>query len=197
MTKDYFIEKKSIVYEKVTMERLDSDVLDEIDIIEEEDEPDSKDKNKDKNKDKDKDKKKDDDDKKNGRYDYIGTIEIPRINLKKGFVSPNSKYNNIEYNVTIIKPSDFPDKKRGSFVLAAHSGTGPKAIFRYLYKVNKKDKIYITYKGVEYTYVVKKIYTQKKGLVTIFRNPKKTSLTLITCTKDKKNLQTLYIAERD
>ena len=38
---------------------------------------------------------------KSSNYDYVAVFRIPKINLKKGLVSKNSKYNNIEYNVTI------------------------------------------------------------------------------------------------
>ena len=38
-------------------------------------------------------------------------------------------------------------------------------------------------------------YEKKTGSVRIFRNEEKTTLTLITCTKDDSNHQTVYIAE--
>lgn len=128
---------------------------------------------------------------------YIGTVEIPKINLKKGFVDPSSKYNDIEYNVTILEGSEFPDVENGNFILAAHSGTGVKAYFKNLYKLSNGDQVKVSYKGKTYTYKIVKIYTQKKqGYLTIYRNSKKTTLTLITCTKDNKKLQTVYVAEK-
>ena len=68
------------------------------------------------------------------KTNYIGTLEISKINLKKGFVDPSSKYNNIMYNVAIIKGSQFPDVKNSVFIIAAHSGTGAQAYFKDLYK---------------------------------------------------------------
>ena len=51
--------------------------------------------------------------------------------------------------------------------------------------------------GVKYTYKIVKIYKQKKqGYVTIYRDPDKTTLALITCTKGDKKSQPVYIAER-
>ncbi len=127
---------------------------------------------------------------------YIGTIEISKINLKKGFVDPSSKYNNIQYNVTILKGFDYPDVVNGNFILAAHSGTGIHSYFKDLYKLKNDDTVVITYKNKKYTYKIVKIYMQKKqGYLTIYRNVKKTTLTLITCTKDNKTSQTVYIAE--
>ena len=46
---------------------------------------------------------------------YIGMLQIDKINLNRGFVEPGSKYNDIKYNVTIIKGSTFPDVKNGNF----------------------------------------------------------------------------------
>ena len=40
---------------------------------------------------------------KKANYTYIGELSIPKIKLKRGFVSKDSKYNNIEYNIAIAK----------------------------------------------------------------------------------------------
>ena len=59
------------------------------------------------------------------------------------------------------------------------------------------DKATVTYKSKKYTYKIVKIYTQKKqGYVTIYRDVNKTTLTLITCTKNDNAKQTVYILER-
>ena len=60
---------------------------------------------------------------KSSNYDYIAVLRIPKINLKKGLVRKNSKYNNIEYNVTIHELSSRPDEINGNVILMAHSGT--------------------------------------------------------------------------
>ena len=135
--------------------------------------------------------------KNNPATNYIGTIEISKIGLKKGFVNPASKYNSIEYNVTILKGSNYPDVKNGNFILVAHSGTGPQSYFKNLYKLKVGDKAVITYNKKKYTYKIVNIYYQKKqGYVTIYRDTNKDTLTLITCTKDNKKSQTVYIAEK-
>ena len=132
----------------------------------------------------------------NPKTNYIGTLEIPKIKLKKGFVDYSSKYNNIKYNVTILKGYQFPDVKHGTFKLAAHSGSGPIAFFKDLYKLSVGDEAIVTYKNKKYKYKIVKIYTQKKqGYVVIFVNPQKTNLSLVTCTKGDKSSQTVYIAE--
>ena len=130
-----------------------------------------------------------------GNY-YIGYLEIPKINLKRGFVNPNSPDNDVSKNIQIVKSSDMPDKHLGNFILAAHSGTAYISFFNTLYLLNEGDYAYVTYNGVKYTYKITKIYLQNKtGQIGIYRDSNKTTLTLVTCTKDDNNHQTIYIAE--
>ena len=128
---------------------------------------------------------------------YVGNISIPKIDLKRGFVSKDSKYNNVNRNIYIVPESDYPDKEGGNFILASHSGTSSISYFRNLYKLTLGDKVDITYKNKNYTYVITNIYTDlKDGDVAIKRDKSKTTLTLITCTKGDKTTQTIYICER-
>ena len=127
---------------------------------------------------------------------YLGVLRIPKIGLKRGFYGANNKYNNIEHNVTLLKGSDLPDVTNGNLILIAHSGDAYISFFRYLYKLNKGDFAYVDYNGVEYKYKIINIYKERKtGIVTVKRNYNKTTLTLITCTKDSDKTQTIYIAE--
>lgn len=129
---------------------------------------------------------------------YIGTIEIPKIGLKTGFVSMNSKENNVNKHVAIMNTSDYPDVSKGNFILAAHSGQGKIAYFNNLYQLNIGDTIQIHYGGRTYQYQIKNIYQEpKNGKVAIHRNFDRTTLTLITCTNHDKNTQTVYISERN
>ena len=128
--------------------------------------------------------------------DYIGYLTIPKLNLTKGFLDMRSEYNNIEQNITVIKGSSYPDKEKGNFIIAAHSGSGWKAFFNDLYKLSTGDIAEVSYKGKKYTYKIVNIYKQEKtGTVAIYRNYDKTTLTLITCTNFDKATQTVYIAE--
>lgn len=127
---------------------------------------------------------------------YAGVIEIPKIGLKRGFYNTDSRYNSIEYNVTLVKGSRMPDVERGNLILMAHSGDAYISYFAYLYRLNIGDKAYVTYQGNKYQYQITNIYTvPKNGKVAIHRNYNKTTLTLITCTKDDDTTQTIYIAE--
>ena len=127
---------------------------------------------------------------------YIGYLSIPKINLKKGFLDKRSPDNDVEKNILVVEGSSYPTKEKGNLILAGHSGTGWKAFFNDLYKLNKGDKTIVTYKGKTYTYKITNIYTQPKvGKIAIYRNYDKTTLTLITCTNHDSTTQTIYIAE--
>lgn len=129
-------------------------------------------------------------------YKYIGYLEIPKIGLKRGFLSKDSKYNNINYNIEVSEQAKYPDEA-GNFILMAHSGDAFISYFRYLYKLKIGDYAYVTYKGNKYKYELVKIEEQNKtGLVAIHRPRYDVNgLTLITCTKDSDTLQSIYIFE--
>ena len=133
---------------------------------------------------------------KKANYTYIGELSIPKIKLKRGFVSKDSKYNNIEYNIAIAKEASYPDKARGNFILMAHSGTAYISFFDKLYKLELGDEATVSYKAKDYTYKLTKVYNQPKtGQVAIYRDPTKKTLTLITCTHNDDYNQTIYIFE--
>lgn len=128
--------------------------------------------------------------------DYIGYLIIPKINLTKGFVDKRSSENDVEKNILVVDGSNYPDTEKGNLILAGHSGTGWKAFFNDLYKLQVGDTAQITYKGKKYTYSITNIYTQPKvGKVAIYRDYSKTTLTLVTCTNNDSTTQTIYIAE--
>lgn len=127
-------------------------------------------------------------------YNYIGYLEIPKIKLKRGFVDKDSKYNNIQYNVTISNVSNMPDVENGNFILYAHSGDAYISYFAYLYKLQIGDYAYVTYNDIKYTYQLVKIENlPKTGILELSRpNVYTKELTLITCTKDSDTEQTVY-----
>ena len=90
---------------------------------------------------------------------YIGVLEIPKINLQKGFLDINNKNNNVNKNIEVLKYSNMP-----SFIaIAGHSGNGLKSYFKNLYKLSILDDIYIYYDNKKYHYQVKDIYEQTKN----------------------------------
>lgn len=128
--------------------------------------------------------------------EFIGYLEIKKINLNQGLVSKNSYYNKLYYNIQMMNQSDYPNKDKGNVILAAHSGSGSLSYFKHLYKLSKGDEAKITYKGYIYTYKIVNIYNVPKvGKVAVNRNFSKSCLTLITCTHNSKTEQTVYILE--
>ena len=90
-----------------------------------------------------------------------------------------------------------PDVPNGNLILMAHSGDAYISFFAYLFRLNIGDNAYVTYKGIKYTYQIVNIYNvPKTGQVTIKRNYDRTTMTLITCTKDNDQSQTVYILEQ-
>lgn len=128
--------------------------------------------------------------------DYFGYIEIPKINLTQGLVKLESKNNNVNKNIQTIYPSNYPDVNNGNLILAAHSGTSSIAYFKHLYLLNNNDQVNVIYNNEKYIYNITNIYTvPKNGQVAIYRDLNKTTLTLITCTKNDDTTQTVYISE--
>ena len=129
-------------------------------------------------------------------YDYIGTLEIPKIDFKRGFLGLGARYNKVNYNVTVINGSTFPDEENNNLILASHSGGCSVCFFNNLFKLSIGDEAYINYKNVRYAYKMVNIYeVEKDGTVPIYRDYEKNTLTLITCTKYSKTKQTVFVFE--
>lgn len=127
-------------------------------------------------------------------YNYIAILEIPSINLKRGIVDYNSKYNNVNYNIQIIEHSQMPDVENSNLILAGHNGTSGVSFFRNLYKLKEDSLIYLYYDGYKYIYKLNNSYdSDKDGKIEIVRNRYKNAITLITCKKGTKDKQTVFI----
>jgi len=127
---------------------------------------------------------------------YIGYLNIPKINFNKGFTSIDDEFNNVNKNIEILSSSDYPDDHNGNVIIAGHSGNSSVSFFNKLYLLEIGDLAYIKYNNKTYTYQISNIYkVSKTGKVEITRNKNKKTLTLITCTKDDKQTQTVYISD--
>lgn len=134
----------------------------------------------------------------NNEENYLLILEIPKIGLKRGVYSFDSKLNTIEKNVQIMKESSLPNVERGNLVLEAHNGTASISYFRELYKLKKGDSANIYFNGVKYTYILSDIYdVSKDGTVEVNRDINKNTLTLITCKKNTKDRQLVIILYLD
>ena len=119
----------------------------------------------------------------------LGTIYIPKISLRRNLYDLNSKKNDVDKNIQIIKGSSMPDVSKGNLILAGHNGNTAAGHFRYLYKLSLGDLVTINYKGVDYNYKIAKIYDVfKTGNVAIYRDKDKKAVTLITCLGNDKQL---------
>lgn len=133
--------------------------------------------------------------KESSKIEYIGVLSIPKINLKRGLVDPNSSLNDIQYNVEFLNESSMPDELYGNVILAAHSGNARISYFKNLDKLDVNDEVIIDYKNNNYTYsVVKKYEIEKNGKTNIIRNRTENTLTLITC-KHNTNKQIVVVCE--
>lgn len=127
---------------------------------------------------------------------YIGYISIPKINLSRGFYDPSSKLNNVNKNIYVHPNSTYPNTSGNNLILASHSGTSSISYFKNLYKLETNDDVYINYNNTTYHYKIKNIYTvPKDGTVALRINEKVSTVSLITCTKNDKTTQTVYICE--
>ena len=125
---------------------------------------------------------------------YDAVLSIPKIDLKKGVYSINDKRNNIEENIMIHKDSIYPDSNNSNVILIAHSGTGPKAIFKELNKLDKDSLIEFYYKHTKYVYKINDIYSvNKNGSIGLRNDINKKTITLITCNSLDKSKQDVYI----
>ena len=129
------------------------------------------------------------------KIEYIAVLKIPKINLERGLVVPNSYLNNVDYNIQILKNSAMPDQRFGNVILAAHSRNARISYFRNLDKLDINDNVSISYKGKIYSYKVVNIYdVEKNGQAQIIRNKNVSTLTLVTC-RHNTNKQMIVICE--
>lgn len=183
---DYFIERKENVYSEMNLLLFENEIPENIEqeeIMEENQTPEGENNSENIKQEE-------------TEYDYIGILEIPKINLKRGFLDLSSRYNNVNYNITVINGSTFPDVNNNNLILAAHSGVCSVCFFDRLFNLSMGDKAYINYKGIKYTYELVNTYeVEKDGTVPIYRDYEKNVLTLITCTRYSNTKQTVFIFE--
>ena len=127
--------------------------------------------------------------------DYYAILEIPFINLKKEIFPLNSPENDVEKNIYLHPKSILPQLESNSnVIIAGHSGNALNAYFKNLYKLNIGNKVLLYYEDYLYTYEIKEIEYQNKTGTLYLKSPYNEMLTLITCTKNNKNTQTIYYA---
>lgn len=124
---------------------------------------------------------------------YMGILEIPKINLKRGLFDKNSSRNNVNRNIYILKESTLPDEQSNShIILASHTGNSNVSYFKNLKKLNMNDDIYFYYKGIKYMYKVSNRYEIEKNGTVELKQTNMSDITLITCIRGT-NKQVVYV----
>ena len=127
---------------------------------------------------------------------YIGYLEIPKLNFKKGFYPKSSELNDVDKNLLLVKESSYPNVSKGNLIIAGHSGTAWNSFFNDLYKLSVGDETKVIFNNKTYTYKIVNIYKAPKvGQIAVYRNKNRTTLTLVTCTNNDSTTQTIYISE--
>lgn len=121
--------------------------------------------------------------------DYIAVLKIEKIGLEKGLFSKSDSDNNVDKNIQILEESDYPDVENGNVMLASHNGNASTSYFKDIHKLESNDEVIIYYGGYQYQYKVINSYeVEKTGKINIVRNGEKSTLTLITCKGNDKQL---------
>lgn len=132
----------------------------------------------------------------NNIEDYYAILKIPKINLIRELYSTDSPENTLEHNLLVHDKSVFPnDKSISNVIIAGHSGTGSKALFKNLYKLTKNDTILLYYNDYLYKYSIIDIEKLPKLGNLNIKNYNNDTITLITCTKNDNKSQTIYYAK--
>lgn len=114
---------------------------------------------------------------------YYGYLVIPKVNMKLGFYNVDNEKNNVGENVTLIDTGI-----NNTYLLAAHSGSGPLAYFNDLRYLSVGDKITLIIDGNIMNYKVVNIRNEiKNGKINI--KNEKNQVILTTCNQVKKGYQ--------
>ena len=118
--------------------------------------------------------------------EYIAILEIPKIDLKRGLKEDTS----VDEDITIIDLNKF---KNDDIILASHSGNCDICYFKRLDELIVNDKIYLYKDNVKYIYQINEIKERKKNTFKLGDN--KDTITLITCSKLKEDIQIIIEAK--
>jgi len=123
---------------------------------------------------------------------YLGILEIPKINLKRGFFDFESDKNNVENGLEVINKYCLPFESC-HFILASHSGTAAISFFKNLEKLNRNDSAFLYYHQEKKEYILREIFYQKKNGTISLQETREPELILTTCNKENDEIQNVYI----
>lgn len=115
----------------------------------------------------------------------IAILNIPKINLEIGIIE-GVRYEDIKYVVGHFPGSPMPGEK-GNFSIAGHRISYFGQAFKDIDKLEKGNKVKVTYNGKEYTYEVTNMYEVTPDETEALNPTKDATITIVTCTTDAKN----------
>ena len=119
----------------------------------------------------------------------IGKLIINKLNINNNIYNMNSKLNNVDKNITILKGSIEPTYNNSIMFIAAHSGNDDISYFKNLDKLIINDNITLIYKDKKYNYIINKIWEEdKNGYINVNKENSK-QLILTTCSPNHNNKQ--------
>lgn len=131
----------------------------------------------------------------NREASYLGILEVPSINLKRGFFSLDSSLNQVDKNIELISSCN-PDNPC-DFILASHSGNSAISYFKHLDHLKLQDKAILDYEHHFYIYHLTSILNQKKNGMISLEKKTISRLVLTTCDKYNQDIQKVYIFEKE
>lgn len=125
---------------------------------------------------------------KNEKYNYNSVLEIPSINIKRGILNIDNKYNDAKYNIQLIKENE------NTIVLAAHNGNSNNSFFSTLHTIELGAEINYYKNDKKYKYIYSETYdAPKDGYINLYYDDKQKSIILITCKENVNDAQSVYI----
>lgn len=110
---------------------------------------------------------------------YIGTVEIPSIDLNINILE-GTTYERMLYAATTILPDS--EMGKGNYALASHNMAVEGSMFTSLYRVQVGDDIYLKDKsGKEFHYKTKSVEVVNYKDTTCLEEQDKAVVTLVTC----------------
>lgn len=118
--------------------------------------------------------------------DYFGILKIPKLKMELGFYNIDSKKNNVNQNIQLLRESVMPNILGGTIYLAAHSGDSYLGFFKNIDKLELNDEVIINYQKMDYHYTINNIFEMNKnGIITVNKNIHENYVVLTTCSKNK------------
>lgn len=114
--------------------------------------------------------------------DYKGYLIIKKINFNKGFYNMSDKRNNIKDNIKLVQD------KNDAIIFASYSGKN--GFFNNLVLLKLNDEIIIQKSNVNFHYIIKEIYLEKKdGNIKINKSKDEKIIVLTTDSPGKRGYQ--------